>query len=90
MKMLIIFGMSANVAFYNLFCRGIYTFRNTELLNTRNVPFVAKVAFTTIMSFSMCYSLYKKNLYEIELYTLALKYRDNYDKDYLSSRLPVA
>ena len=41
---------------------GIYNYRNRELLNMRRVPFVAKLASTSLAAGTMCYLMYNDHL----------------------------
>lgn len=67
---------------YNCFLTGIYNFRTTELIDLRRVPFLAKFAVSTGIAFYMCNKLWESNTYEAELYQVALRYREKYDKDW--------
>lgn len=69
------FGVFTNVAVYFAFMTGIYNFRTRELLNMRRVPFLAKFAVSTLISVYMCRMLYQKQIYEPDVYRLAIKYR---------------
>lgn len=79
-RMLAIFGLFSNFAVYNCFLTGIYNVRNTELLQMRRVPFPLKIAASSALAYYMCSKLWDNNIYEAELYEVALKYRDKYDK----------
>ena len=46
----------------------------------RRVPFVAKFAMSSAAAYLLCIKLWNNNIYEAELYEIALKYRDKYDK----------
>jgi len=78
------FGLFTNIAVYNCFLTGIYNFRTTEVLDMRRVPFLAKFAISTTVAYLMCNRLWDSNVYEAELYGVALKYRDRFDKTYNS------
>jgi len=78
--MLTAFGLFTNFAVYNCFFTGIYNFRNTEVLDMRRVPFVAKLGLSSFVAYQMCSKLWDHNIYEAELYQVALKYRHHYDK----------
>ncbi len=77
------FGLFTNFAIYNCFLTGIYNFRTTELLDMRRVPFVLKFALSSACAFYFCSKLWDDNIYEAELYQVALRYRDKYDKEYM-------
>jgi len=61
---------------------GIYNFRTKEIINMRSVPFLAKFTVSTIVSVYMCRKLYEKQIYEPDVYRLAIKYRPQYDTEY--------
>ena len=50
----------------------------------RKVPFVIKFGMSTAIAFYMCNKLWDNNIYEAELYEVALRYRDRYDKTIMS------
>lgn len=74
------FGLFTNFAFYNCFLTGIYNVRNVELLDTRKIPFLVKFGCSSLVAYYMCSRLWDNNIYEAELYGVALKYRDKFDK----------
>lgn len=74
------FGTFTNFAIYNCFMTGIYTFRATELMEMRKLPLPLKLGVSSIVSFIMCKKLWEGNIYEAELYQVAIKYRINFDK----------
>ena len=78
-KLLLMFGTFSNFAFYNCFLTGIYNFRTTEVLDMRKIPFVAKFAVSTLITYFMCKKLWNSNIYEAELYSVAIKYRSKFD-----------
>ena len=80
--MLTAFGLFTNFAVYNCFLTGIYNFRTTEVLDMRRVPFIAKFAVSTGIAYYLCSRLWDSNIYEAELYQVALRYRDKFDRDY--------
>lgn len=82
MRLLTAFGLFTNFAVYNCFLTGIYNFRTTEVLDMRRVPFLAKFALSSAVAYYMCSRLWDNNIYEAELYQVALKYRDRYDKEF--------
>jgi hypothetical protein len=79
-RMLTLFGLFTNFAVYNCFFTGIYNFRQTELLDMRRMPFLGKFAMSSLVAYYMCSKLWDNNIYEAELYEVAVKYRDRYDK----------
>lgn len=83
------FGAFANFAFYNCFLTGIYNFRTKELMDMRRIPFTPKLALSTGLAFYMCKKLWDNNIYEAELYQVALKYREKYDKEFQSANPEV-
>lgn len=82
-RLLTAFGLFTNFAIYNCFLTGIYNFRTTELLDMRRVPFVFKFVVSSAAAFWMCSRLWDSNIYEAELYQVALNYREKYDKQYM-------
>lgn len=82
--MLTFFGLFANFALYNCFLTGIYNFRNKELLDMRRIPFVFKFGLSTVAACYMCHKLWEKHIYEVELYQVAIKYREKYDNEFAS------
>ena len=82
MRLLTAFGIFTNFAVYNCFLTGIYNLRTTELLDMRRVPFLIKFGVSTGVAIYMCSLLWDSNIYEAELYQVAIKYRDRYDKEY--------
>eukprot|EP00347_Sterkiella_histriomuscorum_P013521 403364396 len=81
-RMLVMFGLFTNFAVYNCFFTGIYNFRQSELVAMRRVPFLLKFSLSSAMAFYMCNKLWDNNIYEAELYEVALRYRDRFDKQY--------
>ena len=77
------FGFLSNFIIYQAFFTGIYNYRSRELLNMRKIPMALKFTLSVFISGSMTYLLYNDNLYDEQLYSLALKYRSNYDERYL-------
>jgi len=49
----------------------------------RRVPFVIKFAASSAIAYFMCNKLWNNNIYEAELYEVALRYRDRYDKNFM-------
>ena len=89
-KMLTALSVVTNSLFYVAFLRGIYNYRTRELINMRNVPFVAKFALSTSVSFYVSYQLWKDDIYNPELYKLALKYRPEYDASSVDTQTQTA
>ena len=77
-----VFGVFTNATVYFAFMTGIYNYRTRELLNMRKVPILVKFAVSSAISLYMCHKLYEKQIYEPELYRLAIKYRAQYDKEF--------
>jgi len=82
--MILGFGAFANFFFYQAFLTGIYNYRNHELINMRRIPFVFKVLLSSSISGYMVYKLYNDQLYDEDLYKTALKYRHEFDQDYVN------
>ena len=76
------FGAFANFFIYQCFMSGIYNYRNFELLVMRKVPFPIKLGITTAITSGMCYLLYNDLIYDEHHYSLALKYRREFDENY--------
>lgn len=79
-RMLSLFGVFTNIAVYNCFLTGIYNFRTTEVLDMRRLPFLLKFGVSSLVAGVMCKRMWDHNIYEAELYKVALKYRNQYDK----------
>ena len=79
-RFLVGFGLFANTSIYFAFFTGIYDFRATEMVNMRRVPFLLKFAVSSLVSMQMCRLLWAKQIYEPDLYRIAIKYRPYYDK----------
>lgn len=80
------FGLVSNFIIYQAFFTGIYNYRTRELLNMRKVPLALKLPLSIMISGSMTYALYNDNLYDEQLYSLALKYRSEHDEKYLEQK----
>lgn len=80
LKALTCFGCFANFAIYNCFFTGIYNLRTTELVNMKRVPVSLKLGLSWFIAFGMCYKLWQDNIYDAQLYKVALNYRNSYDK----------
>lgn len=48
----------------------------------RRVPFLMKFAVSTAAAYYMCSKLWDNNIYEAELYEVALRYREKFDKEF--------
>lgn len=81
-RLLTAFGLFTNFAVYNCFLTGIYNFRTTELVDMRRIPFLAKFAVSSGIALYMCSKLWDSNTYESDLYQVALRYRDRFDKEW--------
>lgn len=81
-KFLLALGMFTNAAVYFAFFVGIYDFRTTELVNMRRVPFLLKFGASSLIAYKMCQLLWVKQIYEPDLYRVALKYRPYYDAEF--------
>jgi hypothetical protein len=79
------FGLFANFFMYQAFLTGIYNYRQRELLNMRAIPFPLKVGLSSLVSGLMCYSLYTDNLYDENLYSIAVKYRAEFDHQWIKN-----
>jgi len=51
----------------------------------KRVPFALKISLTTMASIGMCYNAWRNNLYDPDLYRLAIKYRHKYDDNCVKS-----
>ena len=81
--MMMAFGIFANAAIYNCFFVGLYNFRTFELMNMRQVPFPVKIGVSTLVAGTLCRKLYLKQIYDPDLYWVALQYRPLYDKEHI-------
>ena len=81
-RFLVGFGIFANATIYFSFMTGIYNWRTKELMNMRKVPFLAKFVVSSLTAYVMCKKLYEKQVYEPEVYRIALKYRPQFDSEY--------
>jgi hypothetical protein len=78
-----VFGLATTAGIYAAFFVGIYDFRATELINMRRVPMIVKLTASSLIAAKMTYLLWEKQIYEPELYRVALKYRPQFDQDYM-------
>ncbi len=46
----------------------------------RRVPFLIKIGISSAATYYMLSKLWDNNIYDADLYNVALKYRDKYDK----------
>ena len=81
--LLVGFGVFANAAIYNAFMIGIYNFRTYEVMQMRAVPFPLKLALSSLVAGFMSRQLYFRQIYEPDLYRVALKYRSEFDSEYI-------
>ena len=81
--MLVGFGLFTNAAVYNAFMIGIYNFRTYEIKAMSTVPFPLKLAISTAVAVGMSRKLYFHQIYEPDLYRVALKYRPEFDTEYI-------
>ena len=79
-------GFAAATTFivYNAFFRGIYNWRARELVNMRKVPFALKFGISAVIGVALSRDAHLKNIYDPDLYKIALKYRTYYDTDFAS------
>ena len=77
------FSVFTNAAVYNAFMIGIYNFRTYEVMAMSSVPFPLKLAISTAVAGTMCRKLYFHQIYEPDLYRVALKYRPEFDSEYI-------
>lgn len=84
-RFLVGFGFFANASIYFAFMTGIYNMRTREIANMKMVPFPIKLTISSLAAYTMCVKLYEKQIYEPELYRIALKYRPQYDSSYQKS-----
>ena len=80
----ILFGCSfiVNGLFYAAFLTGIYNYRTTELINMRLVPFPLKFGLSTMVGSYFAFTIWNDDIYNPDLYKLAIKYRMQYDGDF--------
>jgi len=55
-------------------------------MNMRRIPFALKLGLSSLISGAMCYSLYTDNLYDESLYSMAVKYRSEYDDTFVQNQ----
>ena len=80
--MMVGFAAATTFIVYNAFFRGIYNWRARELVNMRKVPFALKFGISAAVGIALSRDAHLKNIYEPDLYKIALKYRTYYDTDY--------
>jgi hypothetical protein len=78
--MLLIYGALMNVSFYSAFLTGLYQWRTVEF-SMKTVPMPLKLLLSTAISASCCHMMHSKNIYNPELYKMAMKYRKDFDPD---------
>ena len=49
----------------------------------RRIPFVFKLSLSSGLAFYMCKKLWEDNIYEAELYSIAIRYRNKFDTEYV-------
>ena len=76
------FAVLTSVLTYYTFFRRIYNFRAREILNMRTIPFAIRFGISTLIGCALSYDMHIKQIYEPDLYRVALKYRPQYDSDY--------
>lgn len=81
-NMVVGYGLVANFFVYQSLMTGIYNYRSRELINMRRIPFLFKLGFSSCLSGLMCYYLYHDNMYQENLYKLAVKYRPEFDSEF--------
>lgn len=52
----------------------------------RRVPFLVKFAVSSGMAYLMFSRMWDKNIYEAELYAVAIRHRPSFDKDFTSKQ----
>ena len=67
-----------NVSFYSAFLTGLYQWRGFEF-SMRRIPVLFRLSISSLIAFSACNFLYNKQIYNPELYRIALKYRPEFD-----------
>ena len=77
------FACVSSVLTYYTFFRRIYNFRAREILNMRQVPFALRFGISSLVGCALSYDMHIKAIYEPDLYKVALKYRPQYDKQFL-------
>ena len=81
-KLLAGVSLVINGLFYASFLRGIYNYRTREIVNMRMVPIPLKLALSTTFSSYIAYTIWMDDIYNPDLYKLAIKYRTEYDSDF--------
>jgi hypothetical protein len=61
---------------------GIWNFRTQEVMDMKRVPFALKFVVSSVAAYMMCSTLWNTNLYDPDLYRLAVKYRHKFDADF--------
>ena len=80
--MMVGFAAATTFIVYNAFFRGIYNWRARELINMRKVPFALKFGISAAVGVALSRDAHLKNIYDPDLYKIALKYRTYYDTDF--------
>ena len=81
-RMMVGFSLATSFFFYAAFLRGIYNFRNREILNMRRVPLTAKLAIAGGLGVIVARDIHFNSIYEPNVYKLAVKYRPLYDSSF--------
>ena len=81
-KILTGFGVFMTGMVYAAFFRGLYNYRTWEVINMRKVPFPLKFGASSLMAGYISYTLWKDDIYNPDVYRLAVKYRMQYDSDF--------
>lgn len=79
-KMLCLFGLCFDIALYRTFFIGIYSYRTYEIIDFHRISRFIKIPISTILTYFICKKLWNDRIYDSDLYSLALKYRNRYDK----------
>lgn len=73
-----VYGVFMQASFYTAFMTGLYQWRSFEY-SMRQCPFPIKFGVSLILPVSACWMLKNKQVYNPDLYEMALKYREHYD-----------
>ena len=79
-RVLIFYGILMQSSFYFTFMTGIYQWRTFEY-SMRTCPVPIKLGISLITPLYAVNFLKNKNMYNADLYELAIKYREKYDPD---------
>ena len=78
-------GLAIHSLFYVSTMRGVYSFRNRVLLDMNKVPRVFKIGISATVAVIACRFGWTANLYDYDLYELALRNRRHFDKQFASA-----